>query len=172
VRVEAELLPEDKLRIVGHLRRRHGPVLMVGDGVNDAPALAAADVGLALGCGADLARHAAEVCLLGDDLTRVAWAVDWSRRAVRLLRQNLAWSFGYNALGIAAAAAGWLNPILAALLMLGSSLLVLSSAWRLRAAARIAAAPGLNGPATAAAEEPRPQHAEPETFAATQEACA
>lgn len=132
VRVIAGLLPEEKLRCVEELRRTHGPVLMVGDGVNDAPALAASDVGMALGCGADLARHAAEVCLLGDDLTAVAWAIGWSRRTVSVLRQNLWWTFGYNALGIAAAASGRLNPIVAAILMLGSSLLVVNSAWRLR----------------------------------------
>ncbi|MBI3467328.1 MAG: cation-translocating P-type ATPase [Planctomycetes bacterium] len=128
---EAGLLPEDKLRAVARARATLGPVAMIGDGINDAPALAAADVGVALGCGADVARDSAEVCLLGNDLRRLPWAVELARRTVRVIRQNLFWSFSYNVAGIGLAAMGWLNPIFAAFAMAASSLLVVGNSLRL-----------------------------------------
>jgi P-type E1-E2 ATPase len=130
VRVEAGLLPEQKTQRLG-ADRASGPVAMVGDGINDAPALAAADVGIAMGCGTDLARDSAEICLVGDDLRQLPWIITLSRRTVSTIRQNLAWSFGYNSVGVLLAASGRLHPALAAALMLASSLIVISNSLRL-----------------------------------------
>jgi Cu2+-exporting ATPase/Cu+-exporting ATPase len=127
-------LPEAKLAAVVRLRSSHGPVAMIGDGINDGPALAASDVGFAMGCGADLARASAGVCLLGDDLMHIPWIVDLGRRTVRVIRQNLFWSFIYNAAGIALACTGHLSPVVAALAMVVSSLLVVGNSLRLRSA--------------------------------------
>ena len=99
--------------------------------MNDAPALAAADIGIAMGCGADVTRDAADVCLLGDHLDRVTWAIEHSRRTVRIVRQNLFWAFAYNSIGIVLATLGLLNPIWAAIAMVVSSLLVVSNSLRL-----------------------------------------
>lgn len=131
VPARAELLPEEKQRVIEQMSRHEGPVGMVGDGVNDAPALAAADLGIAMGCGADLSRDAADVCLLGDDLERLPWAVALARRTRRTIWQNLAWAFAYNVVGIPLAAAGFLNPMLAAVAMVASSLFVISNSLRL-----------------------------------------
>jgi P-type E1-E2 ATPase len=145
VDVEADLLPVDKVDSLRSARRRFGPVAMVGDGVNDAPALAASDLGIALGCGADLSRESAAICLLGDDLDRIAWSIELSRRTVRVIRGNLAWAFGFNTVGVGCAALGWLSPAFAALLMAGSSALVVVNSLRLsdpgQPAARVATAP-------------------------------
>jgi heavy metal translocating P-type ATPase len=131
VPVQAELLPDDKVRVVGALRQTYGPTAMVGDGLNDAPALTAADVGLALGCGADVSRQSADVCLLGNDPARVAWSIGLARQTLRIIRQNLFWSFAYNTGGIALAAAGWLNPIWAAVMMTVGGLSVVGNSLRL-----------------------------------------
>lgn len=130
--VQAELLPDEKLLAIHAVRTTAGSVAMVGDGLNDAPALAAADIGIALGCGADVTRDSADVCLLSNDLRRVPWSLELARNTVRTIRQNLAWSFGYNGLGVIVAACGWLHPAVAAVLMVVSSLMVLGNSLKLR----------------------------------------
>lgn len=128
--VLAGLQPEQKVEHIQQARRS-GAVAMVGDGINDAPALSAADVGIALGCGTDVARDSADVCLLGDDLRQIPWAVRLSRQTVTTIRQNLAWAFGYNGLAVLAATTGRLHPALAAGLMLVSSVIVIANSLRL-----------------------------------------
>jgi len=131
VSVRAELMPDQKLAAIRELRRQHGPVIMVGDGINDAPALAEADVGIAMACGADISRETADICLLGDNLEQIGWSINLAKRTMRIVRQNLFWAFSYNAIGIVLAATGLLNPIWAAVAMVGSSLFVVSNSLRL-----------------------------------------
>jgi heavy metal translocating P-type ATPase len=123
----APLLPEEKLAFV----RAHAPAVMVGDGINDAPALAAADVGVALGCGADVSRWTAAICLLRDDLGDLPWLAALSRRTGRTIRWNLFWAFGYNAACIPLAATGVVHPAVAAAAMVASSLFVVSGSLAL-----------------------------------------
>jgi heavy metal translocating P-type ATPase len=131
LKIECSLTPEQKVLRVADIRRKHGTAVMVGDGINDAPALAASDIGIAMGCGADVSRDSAQVCLLSNDLTQVAWAIRLARRTRSVIRQNLFWAFGYNTAGIALAATGILNPAIAAGLMIASSLVVISNSLRL-----------------------------------------
>jgi heavy metal translocating P-type ATPase len=138
--VLANVLPDGKARAVERLRERYGAVAFVGDGVNDAPALATADVGVAMGQGTDIAIESADVVLMGGDLTGVVTALGLSRATLRNIRQNLGWAFGYNvvliplAAGVLFPAFGWLlSPMLAAGAMALSSVSVLTNALRLRA---------------------------------------
>jgi Cd2+/Zn2+-exporting ATPase len=128
----AELMPEDKVRAVDELRRRYGPIAMVGDGVNDAPALATADVGIVMGAaGSDAALETADVALMADELLKVPYALRLSRATVRNIKTNLGISLVLKAAFVVAASAGVATLWMAVLADTGASIIVIANALRL-----------------------------------------
>ncbi|WP_336250080.1 heavy metal translocating P-type ATPase [Stomatohabitans albus] len=135
-RVIAEVLPEDKAGVISELKAAGKTVAMVGDGINDAPALSTADLGIAMGSGTQVAMEAADMTLMTADLHKVGQAMDIAQRTELIIRQNLGWAFGYNVLTIPIAALGWLRPEFAAAAMAFSSISVVSNSLRLRRVGR------------------------------------
>lgn len=140
--VRAQLRPADKAELIGELRAAFGPVAMVGDGINDAPALAMADVGIAMASGTGVAMAAADITLVHGDIEAVSLAIALSRATLRNIRQNLGWAFGYNLILVPLAVLGIVPPVGAALAMAFSSVSVVLNALRLRRFAPRAPVPG------------------------------
>ncbi|GAA3876324.1 heavy metal translocating P-type ATPase [Streptomyces lacrimifluminis] len=145
--VHAGITPEGKADIVARLQAEGRRVAVIGDGVNDAAALASADLGIAMGGGTDAAIGAADITLVREDMQAVVEAVRLTRRTLTTIRANLIWAFGYNVVTVPLAATGWLNPMFAAVAMSASSVLVVTNSLRLRAHR---AAPPVSAPAEGA----------------------
>jgi len=132
IRVIADVLPADKAKQVAALQQQGEHVLMVGDGINDAPALAQADISIAMGSGTDVSMECSDIVLMGSDLQRIPWAIRLGARALQTIRQNLTLSLAYNIILVPVAMAAWVTPVFAALAMPVSSLLVIGNAMLIR----------------------------------------
>ncbi|MBI2487956.1 MAG: heavy metal translocating P-type ATPase [Deltaproteobacteria bacterium] len=132
VEVRSGLLPQDKVNEIKASKNRNGLTAMVGDGINDAPALAASDVGIALGCGVDITRESADASLLGNDLKKIPWVLKLAKKTQGKIKENLFWAFFYNTIGIGLAAMGLLKPVIATLAMIISGLFVMGNSLRIQ----------------------------------------
>ncbi|RLE65791.1 MAG: heavy metal translocating P-type ATPase, partial [Thermoprotei archaeon] len=132
--VYAEVMPDEKVSIVRQTQEKYGIVAMVGDGINDAPALTQADVGIAIGTGTDIAVETGDIILVRGDLTELVTAIKLSKATFRKIKQNLFWAFLYNTIAIPLAVLGMLHPVVAELCMAFSSVSVVTNANLLRKA--------------------------------------